>query len=124
MDYKDYAEVISKELYPHEMAVVKCKALEALGLAIVSAWKDVGFGTKGLEFGDIVIPPSPKYSPYIHVFDSQIEPLTKEDVADLMSEVKQAYSRFGASTGTALSYVRPTADQLEISIVLNRGATL
>lgn len=120
MDYKEYQGVIDKEIEPLHSQMMKYEALRALGSAIKETWEDVGFGTKDLDFGDIVVPPSPKYSPYIHAFDPQIEPLAEGDIKDLMSTVEEWYQDIISFTGTSLSYVRPTADQLEISVVFNK----
>lgn len=114
MNLREFQETVDREAAPHEVAVRKYKSLRSLGRAILNAWQDMGFGTGSLAFGDIVVPPSPKYAPYTTVHDPQLDPLTDEDIKDLMSIVSQRYREYMGGWNK-LSYVRQGRDQLEIT---------
>lgn len=115
MDLREFEETVDREAAPHEAAVRKYKLLRSLGRAILNAWQDVDFGTASLAFGSIIVPPSPEYAPYTTVRDPQLDPLTDEDIKDLMSAVSQ-YCREYMGGQVKLSYVRQGRDQLEITM--------
>ena len=115
MDYKQYLDQINEDSAPARLTVRRYEALKVLGKAITDAWREMGFDVKGLSFDDIVVP-STLYSPYIHVSDTQLEPLTEDDIRKLMSVVEVNYGLDPQALGESLSYVRQSPNQLEISI--------
>lgn len=116
MNCREYGRSIEKAIKPLGEQIARYHSFASLGHAIEDAWKEVGFGIKDLSFTEAIVSSSPKRSSYVSVSDPQLEPLSKEDAEDLVSIVKERYSEYSASMGTALSYARPTAGELKISI--------
>lgn len=115
MTIDEFQGVADENKDKYEVLVRKYRALKALGYSVFHAWQDMGFGTRQLSFGDIVVPPDARYAPYTVVRDPHLEPLTDEDIKDLMSTVEQYYHEFPVGRNGSLSYVRQGKDQLEIT---------
>lgn len=116
MNCREYGRSIEKAIKPLGEQIARYHSFASLGHAVEDAWKEVGFGTGDLSFAEAAVSSSPDSSSYVCVSDPQLEPLSEGDVEDLMSVVKERYGEYSASMGTALSYTRPTAGELKISV--------